>query len=129
MGAYLESSRARLRGLGTVNLLALEEYEKKRERWQFLTQQREDLLQDTSYEPKEVDYLLVLGPGGELVEVLAPRNPPPLDAKGRPLGRLASEAARIRQHRWPATAVQTNAHALQLLAFARQHAAPQLEVP
>ncbi len=49
--------------------------------------QHEDLLQVTSYEPKEVDYLLVLGPSGELVEVLAPRDPPPLDVKGRPRGR------------------------------------------
>jgi chromosome segregation protein len=39
----LEESRTRLRGLGMVNLLALEEYEKKKERWTFLTQQREDL--------------------------------------------------------------------------------------
>ena len=41
--AELEEMRTRLRGLGTVNLLALEEYSKKKERWQFLTQQREDL--------------------------------------------------------------------------------------
>jgi chromosome segregation protein len=41
----LEESRQRLRGLGAVNLLALEDYSKKRERWQFLTRQREDLLQ------------------------------------------------------------------------------------
>ena len=40
----LESSRSRLRGVGMVNLLALEEYSKKKERWMFLTQQREDLL-------------------------------------------------------------------------------------
>ncbi|MGH7741147.1 MAG: chromosome segregation protein SMC [Candidatus Eiseniibacteriota bacterium] len=39
----LEAMRTRLRALGTVNLLALEEYSKKKERWQFLTQQREDL--------------------------------------------------------------------------------------
>ena len=39
----LEELRAKLRALGTVNLLALEEYSKKKERWQFLTQQREDL--------------------------------------------------------------------------------------
>ena len=43
-GQELESSRARLRGIGMVNLLALEEYSKKKERWLFLTQQREDLL-------------------------------------------------------------------------------------
>ena len=41
--AELDAMRARLRTLGTVNLLALEEYSKKKERWQFLTQQREDL--------------------------------------------------------------------------------------
>jgi chromosome segregation protein len=41
--AELEEMRTRLKGLGTVNLLALEEYSKKKERWQFLTQQREDL--------------------------------------------------------------------------------------
>jgi len=42
--AELEASRARFRSLGVVNLLALEEYGKKKERYQFLTQQREDLL-------------------------------------------------------------------------------------
>ncbi|HTK31448.1 MAG TPA: chromosome segregation protein SMC [Candidatus Saccharimonadaceae bacterium] len=41
--ARLGDLRGRLRGLGAVNLLALEEYGKKKERWQFLTQQREDL--------------------------------------------------------------------------------------
>jgi chromosome segregation protein len=41
--AELEEMRTKLRGLGTVNLLALEEYSKKKERWQFLTQQRQDL--------------------------------------------------------------------------------------
>ncbi|HTR96859.1 MAG TPA: chromosome segregation protein SMC [Candidatus Acidoferrales bacterium] len=41
--ARLEESRQRLRGLGPVNLLALEEYGRKRERFTFLTQQREDL--------------------------------------------------------------------------------------
>jgi chromosome segregation protein len=44
----LEQGRARLRSLGMVNLLALEEYAKKKERWQFLTQQREDLLKARS---------------------------------------------------------------------------------
>ncbi len=42
--ARLEESRTRLRGLGPVNLLALEEYSRKKERFTFLTQQREDLL-------------------------------------------------------------------------------------
>ncbi|MCC6348367.1 MAG: chromosome segregation protein SMC [Candidatus Eisenbacteria bacterium] len=41
--ARLEDARARLRGIGPVNLLALEEYGKKKERFTFLTQQREDL--------------------------------------------------------------------------------------
>ncbi|HET7224236.1 MAG TPA: chromosome segregation protein SMC [Candidatus Eisenbacteria bacterium] len=40
----LESLRERYRGLGPVNLLALDEYAKKKERWQFLTQQRQDLV-------------------------------------------------------------------------------------
>ncbi len=40
----LEDSRVKLRGLGPVNLLALEEYGRKKERFTFLTQQREDLL-------------------------------------------------------------------------------------
>ncbi len=39
----LEEARAKLRGIGPVNLLALEEYSKKKERFTFLTQQREDL--------------------------------------------------------------------------------------
>jgi chromosome segregation protein len=41
----LESSRQNLRGIGPVNLLALDEYGKKKERFTFLTQQREDVLQ------------------------------------------------------------------------------------
>ena len=41
--AGLESSRERLRGLGAVNLLALDEYTKKKERYDFLIQQRADL--------------------------------------------------------------------------------------
>jgi chromosome segregation protein len=41
--AELDEMRTKLRALGAVNLLALEEYSKKKERWQFLTQQREDL--------------------------------------------------------------------------------------
>jgi chromosome segregation protein len=44
----LEEARTRLRGIGPVNLLALEEYSKKKERFTFLTQQREDLLQAKS---------------------------------------------------------------------------------
>jgi len=39
----LEASRERFRTLGAVNLLAVEEYERKKERYQFLTRQREDL--------------------------------------------------------------------------------------
>ncbi|MBI1799633.1 MAG: chromosome segregation protein SMC [Candidatus Eisenbacteria bacterium] len=39
----LEEQRARFKAIGVVNLLALEEYSKKKERWQFLTRQREDL--------------------------------------------------------------------------------------
>jgi chromosome segregation protein len=41
--AELEASRARLRTIGAVNLLALEEYGKKKERYQFLVQQRADV--------------------------------------------------------------------------------------
>ena len=41
--ARLEEASTRLRGLGPVNLLALEEYSRKKERFTFLTQQREDL--------------------------------------------------------------------------------------
>ncbi len=40
----LADARERLRTAGMVNLLALEEYTKKKERWEFLTQQRADLL-------------------------------------------------------------------------------------
>jgi chromosome segregation protein len=36
--------RQRIKGLGPVNLLALEEYEKKKERLDFMTNQRDDLL-------------------------------------------------------------------------------------
>jgi chromosome segregation protein len=42
-GRELEEERERFRGLGVVNLLALEEYEKKKERYTFLVQQREDV--------------------------------------------------------------------------------------
>ena len=41
--ARLEEARVRLRGIGPVNLLALEEYARKKERFTFLTQQRADL--------------------------------------------------------------------------------------
>lgn len=41
--ARLEEARAKLRAIGPVNLLALEEYAKKKERFTFLTQQRADL--------------------------------------------------------------------------------------
>ena len=40
----LVENRERFRAMGMVNLLALEEYTKKKERYDFLTQQREDLL-------------------------------------------------------------------------------------
>jgi len=39
----LEEARQRFRGLGPVNLLALDEYTKKKERWTFLVQQRTDV--------------------------------------------------------------------------------------
>ena len=39
----LEEMRGRYRALGPVNLLAVDEYAKKKERWQFLTRQRTDL--------------------------------------------------------------------------------------
>ena len=43
--ALLEDSRLKLRELGPVNLLALDEYGRKKERFTFLTQQRDDILQ------------------------------------------------------------------------------------
>jgi chromosome segregation protein len=43
--ARLEEARTTLRGIGPVNLLALDEYSKKKERFTFLTQQREDVNQ------------------------------------------------------------------------------------
>ena len=43
--ARLESLRGRYRELGPVNLLALEEFTKKKERHTFLTSQRDDLMQ------------------------------------------------------------------------------------
>src|SRR5262249_53146817 len=43
--ARLEEARQNLRGIGPVNLLALDEYSKKKERFTFLTQQREDVNQ------------------------------------------------------------------------------------
>ncbi len=48
---------------------------------------RENLLQDTAYEPKGVHYLLVLGANGDLLDVLEPRDPPAFDSKGRPEGK------------------------------------------
>jgi chromosome segregation protein len=41
----LEEARQQLRGLGPVNLLALDEYARKKERFTFLTQQRADVTQ------------------------------------------------------------------------------------
>ncbi len=41
----LEQARQNLRAIGPVNLLALDEYSKKKERFTFLTQQREDVMQ------------------------------------------------------------------------------------
>jgi chromosome segregation protein len=43
--AQLEEAREKLRAIGPVNLLALDEYARKKERFTFLTQQREDILQ------------------------------------------------------------------------------------
>jgi chromosome segregation protein len=43
--ALLEEARQKLRELGPVNLLALDEYSRKKERFTFLTQQRADILQ------------------------------------------------------------------------------------
>lgn len=48
---------------------------------------REGLLEDTVYEPKEVHYLLVLNKSGDLLEIREPRDPQPLDRKGRAIGR------------------------------------------
>ncbi len=44
MEQQIESTRQRMKSLGGVNLMALEEYERENERLQFLTQQRDDLL-------------------------------------------------------------------------------------
>ena len=43
--ARLEEARTKLRAIGPVNLLALDEYGRKKERFTFLTQQREDVNQ------------------------------------------------------------------------------------
>lgn len=57
--------------------------------------EREDLLQDTSYEPKPVHYLLVLSSTGDLLEILEPRDPPRLDKKGKPFGRAVPVVRQI----------------------------------
>ena len=49
--------------------------------------EREGLLEDPSYEQKEVHYLIRLGPGGKYLGLSAPRDEPPLDPKGKPRGR------------------------------------------
>jgi len=43
--AKLEDARTRLKAIGPVNLLALDEYGRKKERFAFLTQQSQDILQ------------------------------------------------------------------------------------
>jgi CRISPR-associated protein Csd1 len=48
--------------------------------------EREGLLEDPSYEQKEVHYLIRLGPGGKYLSCSAPRDEPPLDSKGKPRG-------------------------------------------
>lgn len=49
--------------------------------------QREGLLDDPSYEQKEVHYLVHLGPAGKYLGYSAPRDEPPLDPKGKPRGK------------------------------------------
>jgi CRISPR-associated protein Csd1 len=48
--------------------------------------EREGLTADTSYEPKPVHYLVHLGRDGAYLGYTAPREPQPLDQKGRPKG-------------------------------------------
>jgi CRISPR-associated protein Csd1 len=47
----------------------------------------EGLLGDTSYESKEVHYIVHLGPEGKYLGLTAPREEPALGPKGRPIGR------------------------------------------
>ncbi|MGH9324149.1 MAG: hypothetical protein ACRD3V_30210, partial [Vicinamibacteria bacterium] len=48
--------------------------------------EREGLTADTSYEPKPVHYLIHLGPNGSYIGYTAPREPQPVDRRGRPRG-------------------------------------------
>jgi CRISPR-associated protein Csd1 len=49
--------------------------------------EHEGLLQDTSYEPKEVHYLIYLGKDGKYLGYSAPRLDPKLDKRGKAMGR------------------------------------------
>jgi chromosome segregation protein len=51
----LEDARVKLRAIGPVNLLALDEYGKKKERFTFLTQQRADIMQAKSQLLEAID--------------------------------------------------------------------------
>ena len=57
--ARLEEARQQLRAVGPVNLLALDEYGKKKERYTFLTQQREDVNQAKSQLLEAIDKINV----------------------------------------------------------------------
>lgn len=51
--------------------------------------QREELLADTAYEPQPVHFILEIDADGQLLEILEPRVPAPVDAKGKPRGKAA----------------------------------------